>query len=177
VTPAHAQALLDRIATGELKVGTKYAWTHENMSPKERALLSADGEVLAWETYRRFAASVEPKAGFTKDGISNNPEYRRRRVLMGMFSLIEFRSQCQEVRELFKRSVGQISLQELMRFCGARMPHFYYAWAFDVLPVSKVTFGKDALSGLAGSPDHVRTFRHLDRLKQDLLAVRRVMDS
>jgi hypothetical protein len=177
MTPQRAQALLDRIATGELRVGTKYEWIHENMSPRERALLSADGEVLAWETYRRFAASVEPKAGFGRDGVCNGPEYRRRRVLMGMFSLVEFRSQDDEIRELFQRSVGQVSLQELMRFLGARMPHFYYAWAFDVLPASKITFGKDALSGLAGSPDHVRTFRHLDRLKQDLLAVRRVMES
>lgn len=177
MSPTAALELLDKIATGRLKVGTTYAWTHAHMSPQQRALLSEDGEIKAWEKYRQFAESVESKVRFSKKGVANRAERQRRRVLMGMFELIEFRSRHPTIKELFQKSVGQVSLRELMTFCGPKIPHFYYKWAFDVLPMSKKTFGPDTLKKFVYSPDHRRTFRTLDRINQDLFTARKVMES
>jgi len=180
VTPANALGLLERIASGVQKVGTSYAWVHENMAPGERALLSPGQEAEAWRLYRRFAETVEPRAGFSgRMGgcVANGPEQRRRRALTGMFFLVEFRSQDAAVRELFERSVGRVSLKELIGFCGRRIPHFYYEWAFGVLPLSGKLFGPDALRHFAESPDHRRTFVKLDLEKRELLSVKAVMES
>ncbi len=173
-----ALELLEGIATGAVRVGKTYAWTHEAMSPSTRAVLDPEEEVLAWTKYRRYAEPLEPNVRFSpRDGVANSWELRRRRVLMGMFFLFEFRSQDEAVRKLFQASVGRVSLRELMTFCGRRMPHFYFEWAFEVLPLSGKTFGPDALEHFKLSPDHRRTFAKLDEEKQNLLHVRRVMES
>ena len=147
------------------------------MSPDSRATLSFENEIRAWEIYRRFAKTVEPDTKFYRDGVGNGDEQKRRRILMGMFSLVEFRSQDAEVKRLFQLSVGQFSLQEIVRVCGVRMPHFYYEWAFEVLPISMKTFGPVALKNICESPDHRRTFNKLDMEKRNLLSVKKVMES
>ena len=164
VTAEAVLAFLEDVASGRANVGTDYAWTHRNMAPYRPATMSPEDEVRVWQAYRRCAAGFEASAWC-----------RRRRLLLGMFFLVDFRSR--DAEEAFKRSVGMVSMKELMTFCGRRLPHFYYEWAFDVLPLSKKSFGVHALKGFRLSPDHVRTFKKLEQCKKDLYVAKAVQES
>ena len=173
----HVLDTLQKITSGEVKIGKTRAWTYSVMGAKAAARISSWDEILCWELYRKWADPIEPNCRFDRAGVSNFSEYKRRRFMMGMFFLIEFRFQEPRCKELFQKSFGSLSLREFMTVCGVRVPNFYYEWAFETLPVSKVLFGPGVLEVFAQSPDHIRTFKKLDTLKQDLLTVRRIHES
>ncbi len=175
--PTSVMRFLTAVRDGREKVGHTYGWVQEKAPDGLRASMAPWMEAEAWSLYREWARGVEVRVKFGRKGVGNGHEMRRRRLLMWMFFAVEFRSQDDYVRQQFQLSVGRLSLMELMRFVGLRMPHFYYRWAFDVLPLSSKQFGPESFRHLESSPDHRREFRSMAVEKQNLLAVKKVMES
>ena len=92
--------------------------------PETRELLSEQQEFEAWQRYLRWHREIFPKCRFSPKGFANTHERRRRWTLFAMFRLIRFRSQSPEIRAIFTRCLGQLSLQWMVACCGTQIPAF-----------------------------------------------------
>jgi hypothetical protein len=173
------QTILDKKEKIEATYEWPAKWSKKILRPigSKKPKLAEKDQIAVWELYRQWAITVEPKCKFNRDGIGNSSERKRRRFLATVFFLVDFDSTCDQCKELFQKSIGRVSLKELMFFPGKEMPTWYFEWAFAVLPVTKITFGPDALAGFKKSLPHLATFSHLDKLKRDILMVNRIMTS
>lgn len=170
----------EMLASGQVRFHQNFqaaAWMEEQLRGG-RAQVSPEHELFLWQCFEELCKELSPKVKFTKDGICNNTEKRRRNAMFGLFKLVDFRSDDPRIRAVFQRCFGQVSLAWMMTDCGDRPAPFYYEWAFEAIrEVSSKTWGKSALAYLEKSWPHMEVFRKLAPEKFNLLAVKRVMES
>lgn len=148
------------------------------MKKHPRARISEEQELELWSSFDTLCATLAPKCKFNRDGICNRSERLRRNIMFGVFRLVKFQSQSDQIREVFQRNFGRVSLKWMIECCKTEAPAWYYKWAFDAIPgVMSKTWGPDALVKLVGSDDHRDLFRELEPIKENLLCVKRVMES
>lgn len=145
---------------------------------QERARTTPEMELEIWSSFERLSQEIGPKGKFNKDGMCNHWERMRRNALFGLFNLVDFRSQDERIREVFQRNFGRVSLKWMIECCKTDAPTWYYKWAFDAIPgiMSKV-WGPTAMALIVKSDEHRDLFRELEPIKENLLVVKRVMES
>jgi hypothetical protein len=167
----------EQLASGQVRF-------HRNCDADEwlerqgRAVISPEHELFLWECFGELCKELSPKVKFSRDGVCNIAEKRRRNAMFGLFHLIEFRSEDLKIKEIFQRNFGQVSLAWMMGECGTKPAPFYYAWAFDAIKnVTGKTWGPTALALVENSWPHMEVFQKLAPEKFNQLAVKRVMES